>query len=66
MFLSFGGEDTHNNFTDHLYNMLVAYGIRDEELQKGEEMTSNRVSQHTTRKVTYRDIILVGAKKICN
>ena len=44
VFLSFRGEDTRKNFTDHLYNTLVAYGIRtfrdDEELQKGDYIKS--------------------------
>ena len=39
VFLSFRGEDTRKNFTDHLYKNLDAYGIRtfrdDEELEKG-------------------------------
>ena len=44
VFLSFRGEDTRKNFTDHLYNTLVAYGIRtfrdDEQLQKGDDIKS--------------------------
>ena len=40
--LSFRGEDTRKNFTDHLYNSLVAYGIHtfrdDEEVEKGEDI----------------------------
>ncbi|KAL6316152.1 hypothetical protein AAG906_015982 [Vitis piasezkii] len=44
VFLSFRGEDTRKNFTDHLYNTLVAYGIHtfrdDEELLKGEDIKS--------------------------
>ncbi|KAJ9676060.1 hypothetical protein PVL29_024855 [Vitis rotundifolia] len=39
VFLSFRGEDTRKNFTDHLYKNLDAYGIctfrDDEELEKG-------------------------------
>ncbi|KAJ9676056.1 hypothetical protein PVL29_024851 [Vitis rotundifolia] len=39
VFLSFRGEDTRKNFTDHLYKNLDAYGILtfrdDEELEKG-------------------------------
>jgi hypothetical protein len=39
VFLSFRGEDTRKNFTDHLYYALVRVGIRtfrdDEELQRG-------------------------------
>ena len=50
VFLSFRG--------DHLYNTLVAYGIRDEELQKGEEMTSNRVSQQLSKTLKIFIIIL--------
>ena len=44
VFLSFRGEDTRKNFTDHLYNTLVSYGIHtfrdDEELEKGEGIKS--------------------------
>ncbi|RVW78518.1 TMV resistance protein N [Vitis vinifera] len=39
VFLSFRGEDTRYNFTDHLYNALVNRGIRtfrDEKLRRGE------------------------------
>jgi hypothetical protein len=44
VFLSFRGEDTHKNFTDHLYSALVQLRIRtfrdDEELQRGENISS--------------------------
>ncbi|RVW13453.1 TMV resistance protein N [Vitis vinifera] len=44
VFLSFRGEDTRKNFTDHLYNSLFAYGIHtfrdDEEVEKGEDIKS--------------------------
>ena len=43
VFLSFSGEDTRNNFTDHLYDALKRKGIitfRDEEeLKKGERIS---------------------------
>lgn len=43
VFLSFRGEDTRKNFTDHLYTALDQAGIRafkdDPELQKGEEIS---------------------------
>ena len=41
VFLSFRGEDTRDNFTDHLYTDLVRRGIitfRDDKLKRGEEM----------------------------
>ncbi|XP_048431714.1 disease resistance protein RPV1-like [Pyrus x bretschneideri] len=41
VFLSFRGEDTRTNFTDHLYNALVNKGIKtfiDRELRRGEEI----------------------------
>ncbi|XP_062026549.1 disease resistance protein Roq1-like isoform X2 [Rosa rugosa] len=44
VFLSFRGGDTRDNFTGHLYNYLVQKGINtfidDEELRKGEELSS--------------------------
>ncbi|RVW86295.1 TMV resistance protein N [Vitis vinifera] len=45
VFISFRGEDTRKNFTDHLYTTLVANGIRtfrdDEELEKGGDIASD-------------------------
>nr|XP_011465336.1 PREDICTED: TMV resistance protein N-like isoform X2 [Fragaria vesca subsp. vesca] len=45
VFLSFRGVDTRNNFTGHLYTYLVQKGINtfmdDEELRKGEEISSS-------------------------
>ncbi|WKA11249.1 hypothetical protein VitviT2T_028771 [Vitis vinifera] len=45
VFLSFRGEDTRKNFTDHLYTTLVAYGLQvfrdDEELEKGGDIASD-------------------------
>ena len=41
VFLSFRGEDTRYNFTDHLYTHLVQRGIktfRDDKLKRGEEI----------------------------
>ncbi|KAL1075342.1 hypothetical protein V6Z11_D11G355200 [Gossypium hirsutum] len=42
VFLSFRGEDTRNNFTDHLYNALKRRGIvtfrDDPKLEAGEEI----------------------------
>ena len=41
VFLSFRGEDTRDNFTDHLYTDLVRSGIttfRDDKLKRGEEI----------------------------
>jgi hypothetical protein len=42
--LSFRGEDTRKNFTDHLYFALVRHGIRtfrdDEELPRGENIST--------------------------
>ena len=41
MFLSFRGEDTRYNFTDHLYTHLLRSGIkvfRDDRLTRGEEI----------------------------
>ncbi|XP_019054013.1 PREDICTED: toll/interleukin-1 receptor-like protein [Nelumbo nucifera] len=44
VFLSFRGEDTRKNFTDHLYEALKRSGIHtfrdDEELMRGEEISS--------------------------
>ena len=44
VFLSFMGEDTRHNFTDHLYRALNRKGIRtfrdDEELPRGEEIAA--------------------------
>ncbi|XP_034674134.1 disease resistance protein RPV1-like [Vitis riparia] len=43
VFLSFRGEDTRNNFTDHLFENLVRMGIntfRDDQLKRGEEIKS--------------------------
>ncbi|BBG93390.1 Disease resistance protein CC-NBS-LRR class family [Prunus dulcis] len=43
VFLSFRGEDTRHNFTDHLYNALCQRGINtfrdDDELRRGEEIS---------------------------
>ncbi|KAM4105380.1 hypothetical protein ACJW30_06G228200 [Castanea mollissima] len=43
VFLSFRGEDTRNNFTDHLYHGLKDAGIHtfrdDEEIRKGEDLS---------------------------
>nr|XP_008351874.1 disease resistance protein RLM3-like [Malus domestica] len=42
VFLSFRGEDTRTNFTDHLYKALVDKGINtfiDRELRRGEEIS---------------------------
>ena len=45
VFLSFKGEDTRKNFTDHLYTALVACGIQtfrdNEELEKGGDIASD-------------------------
>ena len=45
VFISFRGEDTRKNFTDHLYTTLVAYGVHsfrdDEELEKGGDIASD-------------------------
>ncbi|KAE9604882.1 putative TIR domain, winged helix-turn-helix DNA-binding domain-containing protein [Lupinus albus] len=45
VFLSFRGEDTRFNFTDHLYKALVRKGIitfrDDEELERGESISQN-------------------------
>ncbi|RVW86463.1 TMV resistance protein N [Vitis vinifera] len=41
VFLSFRGEDTRCNFTDHLYTTLVGKGIRtfrDDKLKRGEKI----------------------------
>jgi hypothetical protein len=42
VFLSFRGEDTRKNFTDHLYKALVNAGFRtfrdDDELERGEDI----------------------------
>ncbi|PWA83123.1 NB-ARC domains-containing protein [Artemisia annua] len=41
VFLSFRGEDTHNSFTDHLYDALKRAGIstfRDNDINRGEEL----------------------------
>ena len=44
VFLSFRGEDTRHNFTDHLYNVLKQNGIYtfrdDERLERGKEISS--------------------------
>ncbi|CAN6683292.1 unnamed protein product [Malus baccata var. baccata] len=44
VFISFRGEDTRQNFTGHLYEALTKAGINafidDEELKKGEELTT--------------------------
>ncbi|KAK9949805.1 hypothetical protein M0R45_005317 [Rubus argutus] len=43
VFLSFRGEDTRYNFTDHLYNALIQRGIRtfiDNDLTRGEEISA--------------------------
>ncbi|KAF5939702.1 hypothetical protein HYC85_023961 [Camellia sinensis] len=44
VFLSFSGEDTRKNFTDHLYEALVQAGIHtfrdDDELPRGREISS--------------------------
>ncbi|KAL5843247.1 hypothetical protein ACOSQ4_009205 [Xanthoceras sorbifolium] len=44
VFLSFRGEDTRNNFTDHLYTALDQKGIMtfrdDEKLERGKEISS--------------------------
>uniref|UniRef100_A0A5B7BEF0 ADP-ribosyl cyclase/cyclic ADP-ribose hydrolase n=1 Tax=Davidia involucrata TaxID=16924 RepID=A0A5B7BEF0_DAVIN len=44
VFLSFRGEDTRKNFTDHLYTALVQAGIHtfrdDDELPRGKEISS--------------------------
>ena len=42
VFLSFRGEDTRYNFTDHLFENLKRMGIntfRDDKLERGEEIT---------------------------
>ncbi|KAM5575904.1 hypothetical protein ABKV19_014712 [Rosa sericea] len=45
VFLSFRGEDTRKNFTDHLYTNLIKKGIHtfrdDEELKRGESISPN-------------------------
>nr|XP_004310272.2 PREDICTED: TMV resistance protein N-like isoform X2 [Fragaria vesca subsp. vesca] len=45
VFLSFRGEDTRKNFTDHLYTALLQKGIHtfrdDEELERGESIAPN-------------------------
>ncbi|PRQ21569.1 putative TIR domain-containing protein [Rosa chinensis] len=45
VFLSFRGEDTRKNFTDHLYTNLIKKGIHtfrdDEELKRGESIGPN-------------------------
>ena len=44
LFLSFRGEDTRNNFTDHLYDTLDQKGIRtfrdDERLERGKSIST--------------------------
>ena len=43
VFISFRGEDTRNNFTDHLYNALIGKGINtfrdDEKLERGKPIS---------------------------
>ena len=43
VFLSFRGEDTRKNFTDHLYHALTEAGVHtfrdDEEIRKGEDLS---------------------------
>ncbi|XP_061993976.1 disease resistance protein RPV1-like [Rosa rugosa] len=42
VFLSFRGEDTHFNFTDHLHSLLCERGIEtfiDDELRRGEDIS---------------------------
>ena len=42
VFISFRGEDTRNNFMDHLYNALTGKGIntfRDEKLERGKPIS---------------------------
>ena len=47
VFLSFRGEDTRKNFTDHLYTALIQAGIHtfrdDNELPRGEEISPQLV-----------------------
>ena len=46
VFLSFRGEDTRNNFTDHLCMALQGAGIRtfvDDQLRRGEDITTQLV-----------------------
>ena len=43
VFISFRGEDTRNNFMDHLYNALIVKGINtfrdDEKLERGKPIS---------------------------
>ncbi|KAL6316732.1 hypothetical protein AAG906_020416 [Vitis piasezkii] len=63
VFLSFRGEDTRKNFTDHLYTTLVAYGLqvfRDDELEKGGDIASD-----LSRAIEESKILLLFSQKLC-
>ncbi|KAM7491016.1 hypothetical protein LguiA_033937 [Lonicera macranthoides] len=55
-FLSFRGEDTRNNFTDHLYSALDRAGIYtfrdDERIERGEEINSELIRAIEESKVS--------------
>jgi hypothetical protein len=54
VFLSFRGEDTRKNFTDHLYTALVQAGIHtfrdDDEIQRGENIDFELQRQYNNQK----------------
>ncbi|KAM7493885.1 hypothetical protein LguiB_028494 [Lonicera macranthoides] len=56
VFLSFRGEDTRNNFTDHLYTALDRAGIYtfrdDERIERGEEINSELIRAIEESKVS--------------
>ncbi|OMO54646.1 hypothetical protein COLO4_36369 [Corchorus olitorius] len=56
VFLSFRGEDTRKNFTDHLYTALVMAGVHtfrdDDELQRGKDISSELVKAIEESKIS--------------
>ena len=62
VFLSFRGEDTRNNFTDHLYTDLVRKGIRifrDDQLIRGEKIAPELLKNQDLPLLFPRKLMLI-------
>ncbi|XVE84672.1 hypothetical protein DITRI_Ditri17bG0032000 [Diplodiscus trichospermus] len=65
VFLSFRGEDTRKNFTDHLYSALINAGVNtfidDEQLPGGKDISSQLIQGIQESKIS---IVIIECKNI--
>nr|XP_034896462.1 TMV resistance protein N-like [Populus alba] len=69
VFLSFRGEDTRKNFTDHLYTALVQAGIHtfrdDDEIGRGENIKSAPTGNTTIKNIDNRVLQSIALSRWC-